>query len=373
MSWYDELLNSAQGGGNALLDAGKFIGEAALAYKVPAMYNGMMEARNRARNQNEREAFMNKYIGQSEVPFSQTSMDMPNGQRSIIQEPQQGSGQLGGQWTPMQSALEMMKAPTPINRTSGGGAFRSLLTSRDTQKRAPIFKVMGVPDQPDMRTNALYNQDTGTFEPKGQSWKQGSQNEINIGTPKQYIKAGTQLVNSRGQKVRVPVGMTHEQAANQGLSYGDKQTSESIKSEAATGVSLDMLDELETLHSKGGNITGLPGFLTDLRSGNDVWGVAANLFMNKAGIPLSEKQARSTSLAKSISNQLIQAMRGAAVGPEEQKAFEKQLPVSGQPDKLFMSNLNLTRKNLLAITKKKKDLERGVTDKNQKVIMWDDM
>lgn len=66
----------------------------------------------------------------------------------------------------------------------------------------------------------------------------------------------------------------------------------------------------------------------------------------KTGINLTEDDAQVLSIEENLSNQLIQAMRGAAVGPAEQIRFEKSLPRVDQPKALFLKNIETTMGNL---------------------------
>jgi hypothetical protein len=79
----------------------------------------------------------------------------------------------------------------------------------------------------------------------------------------------------------------------------------------------------------------------------------------RMGYGLSTNDAQVVSLTTALSNQLLAAMRGAQVGPEEQKKFEKQLPMPGQPRKLFEANLLATKRNLIEVNERKKQL-RGI-------------
>lgn len=63
-------------------------------------------------------------------------------------------------------------------------------------------------------------------------------------------------------------------------------------------------------------------------------------------VSLSEQEAKLASNVEQLSNIMLAAMRGAAVGPEEQEKFNRQLPRLGQNDKLFAANLTATKENL---------------------------
>lgn len=64
---------------------------------------------------------------------------------------------------------------------------------------------------------------------------------------------------------------------------------------------------------------------------------------------LSTEEADTLSIEQALSNQLLQAMRGAQVGPKEQEMFNKQLPQIDQPEALFKANIKNTMKNLATL------------------------
>jgi len=71
--------------------------------------------------------------------------------------------------------------------------------------------------------------------------------------------------------------------------------------------------------------------------------------------PVTKGQAKTKSLTESLSNSLLQAMRGAQVGPKEQIMFNKQLPRVGMSRKQFMANFETTRMNI-------RQLRQGIVD-----------
>lgn len=64
------------------------------------------------------------------------------------------------------------------------------------------------------------------------------------------------------------------------------------------------------------------------------------------GIGLSKEDAELVSLEENLSNALLEAMRGAQVGPKEQEMFNKSLPRKEQPKKVFIENLRTTIGNI---------------------------
>ncbi len=83
------------------------------------------------------------------------------------------------------------------------------------------------------------------------------------------------------------------------------------------------------------------------------------------GVKLSNEEAQALSLEQGLGNDLLQAMRGAQVGPKEQEMFEKQLPRVTQPEPLFRANLERTRETLKKLNTLVEQKRRG-TQPNQK-------
>jgi hypothetical protein len=64
------------------------------------------------------------------------------------------------------------------------------------------------------------------------------------------------------------------------------------------------------------------------------------------GIGLTPEDAELASLEENYSNAMIQAARGAQVGPAEQEKFEKSLPRRNQPKAVFLANIKTTTNNI---------------------------
>lgn len=191
--------------------------------------------------------------------------------------------------------------------------------------------------------------------------KMGSMN-INMGNPEAPLTQFEMehLVDKKGVPVpQVPLGFKRGDAAAQGLSVGKVSTETEAKTAASTVSSQDLAGKLSELRSKGHNISGLSGAIIDYRSGNELLPAAINEGLTKLGYKVTPEQTQMVSYTKSLSNQLIQAMRGAQVGPAEQGAFEKSLPVAGQPEALFDQNLETTLHNLNILNERKAAL-RGL-------------
>lgn len=156
--------------------------------------------------------------------------------------------------------------------------------------------------------------------------------------------------NATGQPVRnAPINITADEADARNWSYGNMATEGEAKADAAFAASQEMLDRLDVLMTEGADVTGFAGILDDYRSANTLSGAAIDTLMNVFGAPMSPQNAEAHSITRNLASQLIQAMRGAQVGPAEIEQFVKQLPVAGQPDSVFEANKKITQRNLILL------------------------
>jgi hypothetical protein len=272
MAWYDELGNAARMGGEFLLAA-----------KAPAMYKALQDSQNRARDQQERTAFMNKYIGQKrDDTYNVNPVQSDSGlQMHTGGFGNEGSGQLGGQWSPMQSALEMMKAPTAINRTAGGGAFKDLLTARDGGARNLQMFQGGVAGSPNMRQQYSIDPQTRKASPMEgvEPWQVKNQ-EINI---------------DRGQ---------NEYEKTMGKGNATRMLSLQQSADDAT----NMAAEYSTIAALGEGLhTGTAGnFVQSVRKLADAFGMELPDSIDS----ISGNASSRAELIKSLSNKLVMKVRG---------------------------------------------------------------
>jgi hypothetical protein len=98
-----------------------------------------------------------------------------------------------------------------------------------------------------------------------------------------------------------------------------------------------------------------------MRAPQEDAGVGAKLGADVLGktYPIPQPEAEAMALSEKLSTTLLQAIRGAQVGPMEQAKFEKQLPRLGQPESLFNENIKLTRDNLEYLSKRRAELRSG--------------
>jgi hypothetical protein len=73
---------------------------------------------------------------------------------------------------------------------------------------------------------------------------------------------------------------------------------------------------------------------------------------------LSPDEAKISSNLQQFENQYMAMLRGAQVGPAEQKLFRKQLPQLGQSKELFAENLKNSQRNLMIMIQRISDLRQ---------------
>lgn len=125
---------------------------------------------------------------------------------------------------------------------------------------------------------------------------------------------------------------------------------------ASTESSISIIDDLKSIMS-GKNppeLGGLGNFVNEMKAGTGITGVLTRMFTD----PLTVKQAKLLSLSEALGNQILQAVRGANVGPDEQERFERQLPRPGQPLTLFNQNIIQTEKNLRFLNQRIRELRK---------------
>ena len=159
------------------------------------------------------------------------------------------------------------------------------------------------------------------------------------------------MVDKNGNPVKVPTSMTYGESAEKGWTYGHKMTADEARRGATTKASIEMVQDLGTLTQEGGaaDLSGMYGFMEQFRAGSDIPNIVANKFLDMVGIESTDANIKALALTTSLSNQVLASFRGSQVGPAEQKLFQKQLPIPGQPRAVFKANRLLTEKNLKII------------------------
>jgi hypothetical protein len=205
----------------------------------------------------------------------------------------------------------------------------------------------------------LYSQQNPAFGDWLLAQKRASAQNINVGN-KGNISASdaARMVDQYGNPVRVPVGMSYPEARAKGWSFGQVTTAEEAKTEAATRSTLDLLNRVEEIGrdtKEDLGIFGVPGVIESYRSGANMSNALVDTLMDKAGYKKTVADVEMMALTENISNQMLQALRGAAVGPAEQERVDKQLPRVGQPKDVFWRNVELSKQNLANIKKYKRE------------------
>jgi hypothetical protein len=235
---------------------------------------------------------------------------------------------------------ELAKARSPVaNKIAEKG-----LEPQDPEK-VKIVEV-GVEGRPDLRQQARYDSTTQSLIPFGPYWKPSSGVQINTGDLSNMIKdteAGN-IVDAQGNAVKIPIGMTKQQAAEKGYSYGKPPTQAEVKSDVSFDTTTGLLNDIKAARKEGASVTGIGGVIQNFRSGNDPLGAVVNEALNRADIKIKPKNAELMSKVKNFGNYALQVMRGAQVGPAEQELFQKALPSEGQPDEVFDANMATAEK-----------------------------
>lgn len=160
-----------------------------------------------------------------------------------------------------------------------------------------------------------------------------------------------------------PPGITVREAIGMGARVRPRQpTSDEERRETQTVIGLDTLNRLDAVVQenkiKPGFISegGIAQFL-ETPTGQVISEIGKTMFGRN--IEVTPAQAEALSLQESLSNQLIAAMRGAAVGPAEQERFERQLPRLTQTPDVFRANIRNTRRNLRLLADRQEKARTG--------------
>ncbi len=119
-----------------------------------------------------------------------------------------------------------------------------------------------------------------------------------------------------------------------------KPSDAAVKQQVQSELGLRLLNEVDSLVAGG------------METGTGAWAkanAAASPLLSWA-VELSADEAKVASNLEMLSNIMLAAQRGAQVGPEEQKRYDKQLPRLGQEKSLFSANLAATKRNLKEMT-----------------------
>lgn len=147
----------------------------------------------------------------------------------------------------------------------------------------------------------------------------------------------------------------------------DKASDTEAKGSADIATALSTLYRLEELSTDNPELYGLYGDFNKLRKDGSFTGNMLDFALNAFGQPLSPGTVEALSKAMIANNSILAAVRGAAVGPEEQIMFERQLPVPGQPKDMYTFNLRATIENLEIVETVKKRAKTGAALKSYNI------
>ncbi len=275
---------------------------------------------------------------------------------------------------PEQRGLFLMSLGARMMQAGGRGQGQGLLQAagggllgamQDTQQ-AGLLKAQMAPKQ----TSLMQNLAAMGLQPGTPEYEAAMRQAIMKPTASTTVNVG-------GERAE-PVGLwTPEDVAAKGLpagtvGYDDDKGAPKIvykppevtegeaQKSAQSDASLRMLQEIREL-ANSGKIDFSAGAATMARAragGGSMWQSALRALTPGE---LTDEQAKLLSLEESLSTQLIAAMRGAQVGPQEQEKFERQLPRWGQDEKLFRANIDLTEQNLRELGARREQMRRGGT------------
>lgn len=227
-------------------------------------------------------------------------------------------------------------------------AYQARSTAQTTDSNPNSFKEWQLAKQHDG-----YN---GSF----QDWKmlnKSSGTTVNTGDDK--FKSSDYVIDGKGHPVSPPVGMNKSDAPAD-WTYGNRPTAEEARQQGSVDNSLTNLGRLrDVMLKEGGDVSGVVGWLDRFRSGTGLGPVVTNSMLSVLDGGVSAQEGEMISLTTTLGNDLLDAMRGAQVGPAEQEKFEKQLPMPGQSKRQFLTNMATTYRNLANMSKRQTDL-RGM-------------
>lgn len=230
--------------------------------------------------------------------------------------PMQPTGLLGGQIDPLIAATRIQEV--------GGNTFDPIAQRvMQQQQQATQAQYQAMMQQ------IKQNQPT-TMQRNVDAYTQGF-------TPEQRQQLGRDILKKPASQISIDTGLNRPDANE-------------AKQIVQQDISEQMFSELETLMQNPNNLLSPTGnALFDLQT----MPVIGDILQRYN--PATKDQSRTKALTESLSNTLLQAMRGAQVGPKEQERFDRQLPRNGQSPEQFKANFELTRRNI-------QNLRRGIVD-----------
>ena len=270
----------------------------------------------------------------------------------------EGSGYLGGpmdQSAKIAMMAKMMGSKFPTLQSAGAKSFGDLMK--------PGAKAKGETPTTLMKNLSAMGLEQGSPEYNSaiaNYLKKPGGSTINVNTANPFVKPSDVIRDAEGNYIPTPIGTRLQDLTGKGYTYGKPLSDTAIKTKASMEVSSRMLNEIQSMSDAGTDVSGIKGFISELRTGTDIGSVAANAILNELDQPMTPEHAKMVATTTSLGNQLLQAFRGAAVGPAEKIDFIKQLPTPGQPRAVFLKNIELTRRNLQQLADVTEGESRGI-------------
>ena len=250
-----------------------------------------------------------------------------------------GSGAMAGLAQANQAQSAQQKFQLELARSAGGGqdltALERQLAATGLQPGTPqyqqaMWKLLTTP-----KTNVETNVTTGKKEripipagaPSGAIWKNPEKPGEGMLVPDP---------NSPTQMREVPHTVATASTAGEATKEAQIQSVGGMLSRYGQLLDADDTDQL----------SGMGGLWTKWRARPEWQSATADSVANFFGNEITPDAAEAIVLSSKIEKELIAAMRGAAVGPEEEKNFVPSLPVLGTPKMVQKINAKITEANI---------------------------
>jgi len=305
-------------------------------------------------------------LAQNGQQMPDANIVQPQGSKFLPNPMQGGSGILGNDMDPMRrSFIEMLR---DAFATGNPQMLQFALENLSKMQGSTMSDIARTPLQKNMASTNLQPGSEEYSRAILDNVRRGGLN-INIGDNKPLsLEQSTSLVDSNtGERVQVPVGADmswirdYEAQHGSRLNYAKPPTSEEATKSAQSESAIQMANELDTLIKNGANIDSFWGKIQQMRAGEDVPNIVATAIMDVMGVGDNPNDTRAYAISESLSNTVLQAFRGVAVGVQEQERFNHQLPRPGMPKELIKQNIALTIKNLKYLNERREAIRRGTT------------
>lgn len=159
--------------------------------------------------------------------------------------------------------------------------------------------------------------------------------------------------------------LTNSQVREMGLIVGQPVTETELTRDVQIASVLDTISDLDDIVYSDSldELLGTRGWLNLQSAGADLPSILASkaygLYKDSFGEEPDPDAARGIALLENLSSALIYAMRGAAVGPEEEKLFKRQLPTPGQGRDAFIQSFEITKRNIRMLEERRRE-KRGL-------------